>query len=87
MNLNVTEWKPFITSRLFPIMENGKANQQMLDEGDECFYVGANKDDNGVMLHCLRNDALITKGNCIVFICNGQGSVGFANYMEHRHKL
>ncbi|MBR2133775.1 MAG: restriction endonuclease subunit S [Eubacterium sp.] len=82
MNLNVTEWKPFITSRLFPIMENGKANQQMLDEGDECFYVGAKKDDNGVMLHCLRNDALITKGNCIVFICNGQGSVGFANYMD-----
>lgn len=24
----------------------------------------------------------MTKGNCIIFICNGQGSVGYANYMD-----
>lgn len=82
MRLDTQDWKPFITSRLFPVMENGKANQQMLDEGKECFYVGAKKDDNGVMIHCQRDEALITNGNCIVFICNGQGSVGFANYMD-----
>lgn len=82
MRLDISEWKPFITSRLFSVLENGKANQQMLDDGNECFYVGAKKDDNGVMIHCMRDDALITKGNCIVFICNGQGSVGFANYMD-----
>ena len=74
MNLNRQNWKPFITSQLFSVMESGKANQQML--------VGAKKDDNGVMLHCRRDESLITKGNCIVFICNGQGSVGFANYMD-----
>ena len=82
MNLDIKDWKPFITSRLFPVMENGKANQQMLDDGNECFYVGAKRDDNGVMIHCQRDESLITKGNCIVFICNGQGSVGFANYMD-----
>ena len=82
MNLDISEWKPFLTARLFPSIENGKANQQMLDEGTECFYVGAKKDDNGVMIHCQRDETLITKGNCIVFICNGQGSVGFANYMD-----
>ena len=82
MRLDIQDWKPFITARLFPVMENGKANQQMLDEGNECFYVGAKKDDNGVMIHCQRDETLITKGNCIVFICNGQGSVGFANYMD-----
>lgn len=82
MRLDIQNWKPFITARLFPVMENGKANQQMLDEGNECFYVGAKKDDNGVMIHCIRDESLITKGNCIVFICNGQGSVGFANYMD-----
>ena len=27
-------------------------------------------------------DELITKGNCIVFICDGQGSVGYTNYIE-----
>ena len=82
MNLNVADWKPFVTSRLFYDMQNGKANQQMLEEGDECFYVGAKKDDNGVMIHCLKDESLMTKGNCIIFICNGQGSVGYANYMD-----
>ena len=82
MRLDIKDWKPFITARLFPVLENGKANQQMLDEGTECFYVGAKKNDNGVMIHCMRDESLITKGNCIVFICNGQGSVGFANYMD-----
>ena len=82
MNLNVREWKEFKTSKLFYDMQNGKANQQMLEDGNECFYVGAKKDDNGVMLHCLKDESLITKGNCIIFICNGQGSVGYANYMD-----
>lgn len=82
MRLDTSEWKPFLTSQLFPVMENGKANQQMLDAGNECFYVGAKKEDNGVMIHCQRDESLITKGNCIIFICNGQGSIGFANYMD-----
>ena len=82
MNLNINDWKPFVTSRLFYNLQNGKANQQMLDDGNECFYVGAKKDDNGVMIHCQKNPNLMTKGNCIIFICNGQGSVGYANYMD-----
>lgn len=82
MNLDVQGWKPFKTSRLFHNLQNGKANQQILEDGNECFYVGAKKDDNGVMIHCLKDDSLMTKGNCIVFICNGQGSVGYANYMD-----
>ena len=82
MNLNVNDWKEFKTSKLFYDMQNGKANQQMLENGNECFYVGAKKDDNGVMLHCVKDESLMTKGNCIIFICNGQGSVGYANYMD-----
>ena len=54
MNLNVNDWKEFKTSKLFYDMQNGKANQQMLENGNECFYVGAKKDDNGVMLHCVK---------------------------------
>ena len=82
MNLNIKAWMPFRTDRLFPVLQNGKANQQMLDEGNECFYVGAKKDDNGVMIHCVKDENLIQKGNCLIFICNGQGSVGYANYMD-----
>ena len=29
------------------------------------------------------NESLVTKGNCIIFICDGQGSVGYANYIDH----
>jgi hypothetical protein len=81
MNLNIKDWKEFKISKLFTL-ETGKANQGMLEEGDECFYVGAKRDNNGVMIHCAYNKSLIQKGNCIIFICNGQGSVGYANYMD-----
>ncbi len=82
MNLDITSWGNFKISELFPILQNGKANQGMLSDGHDCFYVGAKKDDNGVMLHCAYDNALMQKGNCIIFICNGQGSVGYANYMD-----
>ena len=81
MNLNIADWKGFVIHKLFKL-ENGKANQGMLEEGNECFYVGAKKDDNGVMIHCIKDIDLMQKGNCIIFICNGQGSVGYANYMD-----
>lgn len=82
MNLDTDMWGTFKIEDLFPVLQNGKANQGMLSDGNECFYVGAKKDDNGVMLHCAYDADLIQKGNCIVFICNGQGSVGYANYMD-----
>ena len=28
------------------------------------------------------NEQLVTAGNCIIFICDGQGSVGYTNYMD-----
>ncbi len=82
MNLDTEAWGNFRIADLFPVLQNGKANQGMLSDGNECFYVGAKKDDNGVMLHCAYDADLIQAGNCIIFICNGQGSVGFANYMD-----
>lgn len=82
MNLDLDKWGSFRISDLFPILQNGKANQGMLSDGTECFYVGAKKNDNGVMLHCAYDEDLIQKGNCIIFICNGQGSVGYANYID-----
>ena len=82
MNLDVDKWGSFRVADLFPILQNGKANQGMLSDGSECFYVGAKKDDNGVMIHCAYDEDLVQKGNFIIFICNGQGSVGYANYMD-----
>lgn len=82
MNLDTRDWQGFKVEDLFSSFERGKANQTKLEEGSEVFYVGAKRDDNGVMLHCAYDENLISKGNCIVFISNGQGSVGYANYMN-----
>ena len=82
MNLDIDKWGDFRIEDLFPVLENGKANQGLLTDGNDCFYVGAKKEDNGVMIHCAYDSDLVQKGNCIIFICNGQGSVGYANYMD-----
>lgn len=58
-----------------------KASGDLLD-GNDCYYLGAKKSDNCVMRRVTREDSLVTKGNCIVFIGNGQGSVGYSNYMN-----
>lgn len=56
---------------------------ELLEDGTDIEYVGAKKDDNGVMNLVKYNESLVTKGNCIIFICDGQGSVGYANYIDH----
>lgn len=76
------KFKKFSISQLFPILENGKANQTIIEDGDDCFYIGAKKNDNGVMRYCRYNQDLVQKGNCILFICNGAGSVGYTLYMD-----
>ena len=48
-------------------------------------YVGAAKVNNGVQKYVAdETPSLITEGNCIVFICNGQGSAGYALYQKDR---
>lgn len=80
---DVNKWGMFRIGDLFKL-ENCKCNiARELSDGDECYYIGAKKNDNGVMRRVAYDKELITKGNCIVFICDGQGSVGYTNYMNH----
>lgn len=75
--------KFFLMRELFPILERGKVHsQENLPEGKGYFYVGAKKRDNGVMSECGHDDSLLSPGNCLVFICNGEGSVGYSLYMD-----
>lgn len=74
-------WGEFRVGDLF-ILQNGKANDTLLDDGESAYYIGAKKNDNGIMRTCERNARYMQNGNCIIFICNGQGSVGYANYMD-----
>ena len=83
MKLNVATWKYFQLSEIFTTIEPGKVSQAyQLEEGNDIPYLGAKKEDNGVMSWCAANPDLTSKGNCVILICDGQGSVGYANYME-----
>lgn len=86
--LKVSEWQEFYISRtstqsgLFKI-ENCKCGSAgNLDDGSEINYIGAKKNDNGVMRKVVREESLVSKGNGIMFICDGEGSVGYTNYMD-----
>lgn len=82
MKIDTSTWKWFVIEDLFDKFETGKGHDTLLDDGKECLYLGAKKSDNGVMRRCAVNESMLQNGNCIVFICNGAGSVGYANYMD-----
>ena len=75
-------WQGFRIGEIFTHFEHGKAKSTSVSEGSDCLYLGAKKKENGVMKKCAYNSELAHKGNCIVFICNGEGSVGYTNYMD-----
>lgn len=82
---NVENWKEFQLggkNGIFVIETCKCKNAGNLEEGNEIAYVGAKKRENGVMAYVKREEALVSKGNAIVFICDGQGSVGYSNYLE-----
>lgn len=85
---NMSSWKRFRIGDLFYTNEKGKLprgkvhSKDTLQDGSDFFYVGAKKRDNGIMYRCGYDEKLLSKGNCIVFICNGQGSVGYTNYID-----
>ena len=82
MMFDVAKWGEFSLDKLF-VFENCKCNvARDLSDGNDCYYIGAKKNDNGVMRKVAYDKDLITRGNCIVFICDGQGSVGYSNYMD-----
>lgn len=87
MNLNINEWKEFFINRtsnrcgLFEIQPCKCGNAGNLDDGDDLYYIGAKKNDNGIMKKVKADKNLISKGNGIIFICDGEGSVGYTNYM------
>lgn len=86
-NLDVNEWNWFDLvgeNGIFEI-ENCKCSNAtaLLVDGNDIEYIGAKKKRAGVMNKVEYNDELVTKGNCVIFICDGQGSVGYTNYIDH----
>lgn len=83
MKLDISNWKNFKLTEIFESFEKGKcSNAPDLEDGNEIPYIGAKKEENGVMKWVNKDGSLITKGNCICFICQGEGSNGYNNYFE-----
>lgn len=78
-DLDVANWEEFKVSDLF-LLIHGKANDGMLEEGNDCVYLGAKLNDCGFMRRCKYNEQLAHEGNCVCFVTNGEGSVGYAFY-------
>ena len=85
LNLKKDDWIDFYIHDVFTDIEPCKCSNasSLLIEGDDIEYIGAKKKNNGVMYKVQYNEDLITKGNCVIFICDGQGSVGYTNYIDH----
>ena len=82
MNLiNINSWGCFIIGDLFSL-ERGKCQKTIgLNEGNVP-YVGCTNVNNGVMAFYDVPKEKISKGNCICFIGNGNGSAGQQIYRE-----
>jgi hypothetical protein len=74
-------WEYFNIVDIF-LLEKCKCSNAslLLNDGDDIFYIGAKKKNNGVMQKVEYEEDLVSNGNCIVFIGDGQGSVGFSTY-------
>ncbi len=81
LQLNKEKWQKFSICDLF-VLDKAKCSSasELLTNGNEIFYIGAKKNDNGIMAGVKTVDNLISKGNSIVFIGDGQGSIGYATY-------
>ncbi|MDR0875724.1 MAG: restriction endonuclease subunit S [Clostridiales Family XIII bacterium] len=80
---NVDCWGKFKIGKLFPRLESGKCdNAGRLIDGDDLFYIGAKKKDQGVIKRVSYNEELASEGNCMAFICDGDGSVGYSNFID-----
>ncbi len=76
-------WQEFKLTEIFPHMESCKCSKASgLVDGSDIYYLGAKKSDSCVIKKVSAIPELTTKGNCIVFICDGDGSVGYSNYIE-----
>ena len=82
MELINKKWIPFQIGNLFQSFEQGKCkNASELKEGN-CPYVGATNRNNGVLKFVEYDDKIITRGNCIIFISQGDGSAGYSIYKK-----
>lgn len=81
-NLSEVEWGEFKIGTLFTIEKCKCSNVSKLPKGS-IPYIGATNRNNGVLGFLKYDPNLITMGNCIAFICDGEGSLGYSIYQRN----
>ena len=81
-NFDLENWKYFNINEVFKKIENCKcSNASELPEGDDVFYLGAKKNDCCIIKKVQSVPELESDGNCVVLITDGDGSIGYSNYI------
>lgn len=83
LSLDSKKWAGFRIGDLFKIVSGRCSNASNLEHDDKGVpYVGATNRNNGVLDFVKPVEGLVMKGNCIAFIKQGEGSVGYAVYKQ-----
>lgn len=76
-------WSNYTLCEVFKTLEPGKSkglNHLKIVPNKGVSYLGATNINNGQLCLVERNNSMMQKGNCIAFIRNGEGSMGYAVY-------
>lgn len=83
VELEEVEWKNFKIGELFSFKRKPSKGLNNLEiEKDGISYLGATNRNNGVLEFVEHDQKLIYEGNCIAFIRNGEGSMGYSIYKK-----
>lgn len=82
MSKRDVHWENFLLRDLFPVLVAGKSKglNHIAKSDDGISYLGATNQNNGVLCFVSKDENSIQRGNCIAFIRNGEGSMGFSVY-------
>ena len=80
------KWKDFYIRDLFNKFVQGKSKglNHLSEEKGIISYLGATNRNNGVLTFVEKSEKIEQEGNCICFIRNGQGSVGYSVYKSEK---
>ena len=81
VSLDVKQWRRFRIGELFTLaMGKAKGANHLENDDNGISYLGATNRNNAVLDFVKPEEGLVQKGNCIAFIRNGEGSIGYSVY-------
>ena len=81
LSLEGVRWAGFVIGDLFTLIPGKGRGANHLEPGnDGISYLGATNRNNAVLDFVKPEEGLVQKGNCIAFIRNGEGSMGYSVY-------